>query len=820
MQLIAFLIALNVNATPDFDREIKPFIIRSCVSCHNAESKRGGFRMDSARAILKGGNSGPAVISGKSSESLVIHALTGRENVEQMPPKGPKLSKDEIGLLKSWIDSGARLPASEVAAVDEVRKITHWSFLPVSNPPVPSVSDQAWCKNPIDNFILGRLSREKMTPSPQADRSTLIRRVSLDLTGIPPTPLEVENFLNDKSPNAYEKVVDRLLDSPHYGERWGRLWLDQARYADSNGYSIDGPRSIWKYRDWVISSLNSDMTFDRFSTLQLAGDLFPGATLDDKVATGFHRNTSINQEGGIDKEQFRVESVVDRVNTTGTVWLGLTVGCCQCHDHKFDPLSQKEYYQLFAFFNTVDEPNLELAPPEEIKKRDKLKLELKRLETAQKQLDPLTPAKIASLELKIQSRDRELLPPLINEIINIAPNGRTPSQERLIDSYFRQVNRMSHLVGALFASNPFGAVTQAIIHEKRAFLDAEIFRVKEEMPEIDSTLVVQEMAKPRVTNIHLGGEFTRKGALVDSGVPQVLHSLRNPNDRKANRIDFSNWLFDKDNTLTARVTINRFWQVFFGVGIVETENDFGTQGTLPTHPELLDWLSTEFRNQGWSMKSIHRLMVTSSTYMQASKNRAEFERIDARNRLLYRQNRIRLDAEIVRDVGLASSGLLYSRLGGPSVFPPQAEGVYSFTQVPKNWKPNPGANRYRRGMYTHFWRSAPHPNLVVFDAPDAVSACTRRNRSNTPLQALTLLNDEAHVEFARELGNRLASFASNDIERINQAFLICLSRLPNPSEIEIVTRLLRKNGSANPGKSEWFLVARALLNLDEFITRE
>lgn len=817
MNLVAFLITLNFNLTPDFDREIKPFVVRSCVSCHNAESKRGGFRMDSARAILKGGNSGPAVFPGKSGDSLIIHALTGKEDVEQMPPKGQKLSKDEITLLRSWIDSGARLPVSETFVVDDVKNNKHWSFLPIAKPSLPTVANQDWCKNPIDYFVMSRLAKDKMTPSAQADRSTLIRRVSLDLTGINPTPLEVENFLNDQSPNAYEKVVARLLDSPQYGERWGRLWLDQARYADSNGYSIDGPRSIWKYRDWVINALNSDMPFDQFSTLQLAGDLVANATLNDKVATGFHRNTSINQEGGIDKEQFRVESVVDRVNTTGTVWLGLTVGCCQCHDHKFDPLSQKEYYQFFAFFNTVDEPNLELAPLNEIKKRDKLKLHLKKLEASQKQLGSLTPAKIASLELKIQSKEREILPPLINEIIGIAPNGRTPSQERDIDFYFRQVDRMSHMVGIIFSPNTFAALTQAVINDRRALLDAEIYKTKAEIPEIDSTLVVQEMANPRPTNIHLGGEFTRKGAPVESGVPQVLHSLRSP---KPNRMDFSKWLFDKDNPLTSRVTVNRFWQVFFGVGIVETENDFGTQGSLPTHPELLDWLATEFRNQGWSMKSMHRLMVTSATYMQASKSRPEYEKIDARNHMLYRQNRIRLDAELVRDVGLASSGLLYSKIGGASVFPPQPEGVYSFTQVPKNWKSNSGVNRYRRGMYTHFWRSAPHPNLVVFDAPDAVSSCTRRNRSNTPLQALTLLNDEAHVEFARELGNKLAAYSSSDVERINHAFMICFARLPKLSELEIVKQLLYQNGSLNSSQADWFMVARALLNLDEFITRE
>ncbi len=818
MQALALLLALNFNAAPDFDQEIKPFLIRSCVSCHNAESKRGAYRLDSARALIKGGNSGPAIVSGKSSQSLIIQAVTGNENIEQMPPKGQKLSKNEIELLKKWIDSGAPLPASEMALVEGNKKTSHWSFLPVTNATAPIVSDKSWCKNPIDNFILNRLDKEKMSPSAMADKPTLIRRVTLDLIGLLPTPLEVENFINDNSSGAYEKLVNRLLDSPHYGERWGRLWLDQARYADSNGYSIDGPRLIWRYRDWVINALNTDMPFDRFSKLQLAGDLVSGSNFEDKIATGFHRNTPVNQEGGIDKEQFRVESVVDRVNTTGSVWLGLTVGCCQCHDHKFDALSQREYYQFFAFFNTVDEPSIELASQQEIKKRDSLKASLKKLEAAQKQIDPLTPAKIASLELKIQSR--ELLPPSINEILAIAINGRTPRQERQIDSYFRQMDRIQHLVGVVVAANPIEAALQGFIYEKREKLELMITKAKETMPEIESSLVVQEMAKPRATNIHLGGEFTRKGAVVEAGVPLVLPAMKLANNVKPNRVDFSNWLFDPSNPLTSRVAVNRFWQVFFGVGIVETENDFGTQGTLPTHPELLDWLASEFINQGWSMKSMHRLMVNSSTYMQGSRTRPEYDKIDARNRLLYKQNRIRLDAEIVRDVGLCASGLLYNRVGGPSVFPPQPEGVYSFTQVPKNWKSNIGLNRYRRGMYTYFWRSAPHPNLVVFDAPDAVSSCTKRNRSNTPLQALTLLNDESQVEFARDLANHLVAVSASDTERINRAFLVCLARLPKPTEVEVIKKLLNQNTVSKTETSTWFQVARAMLNLDEFITRE
>jgi len=749
---------------------------------------------------------------------LLVHAVTGKEDVEQMPPKGQKLTPAEINILKAWIDAGAKAPESEKKLAFDTGKSKHWSFQPVQNPAVPSVRDARWCRNPIDSFVLSRLESQGMKPSLLADKNTLLRRVCLDLTGLPPTREQIRDFLSDDSPEAYEKAVNSLLNSPHYGERWGRIWLDQARYADSNGYSIDGPRQIWKYRDWVISAINSDVSFDRFSTLQLAGDLVANATLEDRIATGFHRNTPINQEGGIDKEQFRVESVVDRVNTTGTVWLGLTVGCCQCHDHKFDPMSQREYYQLFAFFNTVDEPVLEVAELSLIKKRDQQRAELKNLETLQKKVDPLTNAKIASWENRLQAKNRAAISKDVLQILDLAPNGRSPAQERVVEGFFRNADALSHVGALLTHLGNWNVVADAALWDARFTLNQKILNIRAAMPDIASTLVVKEMAKPRDTFIHLAGEFTRKGARVQADTPSVLHPMQRKDN--SNRIDLSKWLFDKNNPLTSRVTVNRAWQTFFGLGLVETENDFGTQGTPPSHPDLLDWLAQEYMSQGWGNKDLHRLIVTSATYMQSSNARPEYEKVDARNRLLYKQNRVRMEAELVRDAGLGVSGLLAREIGGPSVFPPQPEGVYSFTQVPKNWKANTGDRRYRRGMYTHFWRSAPHPSLVVFDAPDAVSTCTRRNRSNTPLQALTLLNDEAQVEFAMALANRMATASASDSEILQQAFLDALGRLPSPHEQQVLFELKAKNSADTSKAGGWLAVARVILNLDEFITRE
>jgi len=800
---------------PDYATAVQPLLAKHCVGCHGPDKQRGSLRLDLGGLIRDGGNSGPAVVPGKSAESLLLKAVIGVEGVSAMPPKGPRLTADEVAVLRAWIDAGAAVPAGEVEPPRVASK--HWSFQPIARPAPPTVKDAGWGRNPIDAFILARLEKEGVRPSPEADRVTLLRRLSLDLTGLPPTPAEVERARNDESADWYEKVVERLLASPHHGERWGRHWLDVARYADTNGYSIDGPRSIWKYRDWVIDAVNRDLPFDRFTIEQLAGDLLPNATTEQKIATGFHRNTQINQEGGIDLEQFRVEGVVDRVNTTGTAFLGLTVGCCQCHDHKFDPLSQREYYRFFAFFNNADEPTLELATPDQLRLRKQIKDRLAVLEPLQKRLDPKEADRLTKWEGKLTPEGRAVLSAEVRHILGIAVNGRNPTQERILRQAFRDGDHAFHVVAGL--AGPFGLAMNTHLLAARRKNDDEVETLKARMPNITTTMVVEERKTPRETTILLGGDFTRKGAPVTPGTPAVLPAL-GPVE-KPTRLDLAKWLVDGNNPLTARVVVNRAWQVYFGLGLVETENDFGTQGLPPSHPELLDWLARAFMNAGWSQKALHRLIVTSATYRQSSHARPDLKTLDPRNRLLARQSRLRLDAEVVRDVALAASGLLSARVGGPGVRPPQPAGVYSFTQIPREWTASEGPDRYRRGMYTYFQRSAPHPGLTVFDTPDGTFACTRRNRSNTPLQALTLLNDQGFYEFAQALAARtLREAPADDASRLGHAFRLCVGREPAANERDVLTRLLARERAALPDEAAWTMVARVLLNLDEFITRE
>ncbi len=820
----------------DYIRNVRPILTEHCIACHGAKKQRGSFRLDSAQALRLGGNSGPAVVPGKSAASRLILAVSGgNDDIAVMPPKGARLSTSEIDLLRRWIDEGAKVPVGESAGAASGQSNTlvkHWAFQPIQRPPLPAVRAAHWCRNGIDRFILARLEKERIAPSPEADRITLLRRVSLDLIGLPPSPKEIDDFSNDKRVDAYERVVERLLASPHYGERWGRHWLDLARYADSNGYSIDSPRSIWKYRDWVIAALNDDKPFDRFVVEQLAGDLLPNATNENRIATGFHRNTQINEEGGIDREQFRIESIVDRANTTGTVFLGLTVGCCQCHDHKFDPLTQREYYQLFAFFNNCDEPTLELPTAEQERKRREVRTRLAAVETQLRALDTATPERVAKWEGSLTPEVRSTLPAKLQAILAIAPNGRNARQEQAVIAAYRNAEQVRHAVGGLGQPLNYLASAHVAAMLERKKLEKQIAELRKELPFVPTTLVLQDRKTPRVTNILLGGDFLRKGAAVTPDVPHILPPLANrqrPLPGKTlgdcpTRLDLARWLVDGRNPLTARVAVNRMWQQYFGLGIVETENDFGTQGTPPSHPELLDWLAGEFmapaanREGMWSMKHMHRLIVTSATYRQSSRHRPELASIDARNRLLARQNRLRLDAEVVRDVALSASGLLHRAVGGPSVYPPQPNGVYAFTQVPRNWQASAGANRYRRGLYTFFWRSAPHPDLTVFDASEALSTCTRRNRSNTPLQALTLLNDQGFYEFAQALAQRIQRECSEDDgERIAFAFRLCLGRSPSERERQALTRLLQRQAKQ---RDAWVSMARVLLNLDEFITRE
>ncbi len=827
-----FPLAATVGAASvDYVRDVKPLLTEACSQCHGAAQQKGGLRLDTAALALKGGDTGSAFKPRRSAESLLIQAVRGTHaDISRMPYKKPPLTEAQVTLLTKWIDQGGKAPKHEVPGIAK----KHWAFNPPERPVEPKVKQKDWVRNPIDRFILARLEQEKIKPAAEADQVTLIRRLSLDLIGLPPTIQEVEAFLNDKTPEAYSRLVERLLASPHYGERWGRHWLDLARYADSNGYSIDAPRSIWKYRDWVIDALNHDLPFDQFAIEQLAGDMLPGATREQKIATGFHRNTQLNQEGGIDKEQFRIESIIDRVNTTGTAFLGLTVGCAQCHDHKFDPLTQKEFYGLFAFLNNAEEPDLPLASPEEVARAKD------------------TEAKVTAYLASLPAKDATLYERMVAWERSLTPAQRQALSQAVREAFDVQFPERSEekrqtVLAAYVEFAPENKTHQTAIKKLR---DAK--------PTVLTTLVMHEMAKPRRTYLFIKGDFTRDGGPVSPGVPAVLHPLAK--GETTNRLDFAKWVVDSQNPLTARVAVNRVWQQYFGKGVVETENDFGTQGAVPTHPQLLDWLAVEFQKPGadggsrlgsgltgaaptasdgstqtpdarrqnsypWSLKHLHRLIVTSATYRQSSRARPELRVVDPNNKLLARQNRLRLDAEVVRDVSLSVSGLLSPKIGGPSVFPPIPDGVMSLGQVKREWKVSAGEDRYRRGLYTFFFRATPPPALNVFDAPDAFSTCTRRIRSNTPLQALTLLNDAGFYEFAQSLAARvLHERLKSDAERIEYAFRTCLSRVPNATEKQRLTELLAQQIAAEPGEQKqlaaWTTVARVLLNLDETITRE
>ena len=764
------------RAAVDYVKEVKPLMASACVQCHGAEQSKGGLRLDTAAAAMKGGDTGASVVVGKSGESLLARLLHGKhDDLPQMPYKRNALSAEQVAVIERWIDEGAQAPALE-----EPSKWTHWAFVAPKKPAAP----ESHSANPIDAFILARLEKEQIAPSPIAARETLIRRVTLDLTGLPPTIAEVEAFLNDRSPEAYAKVVDRLLNSPHYGERWGRWWLDQARYADSNGYSIDAPRSIWPYRDWVVRALNADIPFDQVTVEQIAGDLLTTPTAEQLIATGFHRNTQVNGEGGIDPEQFRIEAVFDRVATTGSVWLGLTVGCCQCHNHKFDPISQKEYFQLFAFFNTQEQDghggtkSATVDVPNVTKDYVKLNAEKKDLEM---KLAELMPSRLKDLEAWENSLTPEMKKKIRSEVVKIVmlpAAKRKPAQVRELYSF------------------QFG------------FNDPDFKGVNDRLTEIESdiankvtSLVMRELPEKRETHLYIKGDFTRPADVVTTGTPAVLHKFANETGN-ANRLDLAKWIVSRDNPLTARVTMNRVWLQYFGKGIVETENDFGTQGSAPMSQELLDWLAVEFMEKGWSLKAMHRWIVTSDTYRRSSKARPDLAVKDPNNRLLSHQNRLRIDAEMVRDLSLAVAGLLNPKLGGPPVYPPQPEGAMNVGQVKRPWPTSKGDDRYRRGLYTFFFRASPHPALTVFDAPDSFTTCTRRLRSNTPLQALTLLNDAAFFEFAQALEKTIKE------QGVETAFRRCVSRNPTTKEIERLSSL-------SP-----LTAARVLLNLDETITRE
>ena len=1061
----------------EYARDIQPILAKHCFECHGAEKARGGLRLDVRAAALKGGDTGPAIVPGDSEQSLLVRRILGLDGEDRMPKERDPLAASDIAFIRSWIDQGAvwsDVASATAPAATEAPE--HWAYRPPVRPEVPAVRAQDWVRTPIDRFILERLEKEGLSPSQEAPLHVLVRRVSLDLIGLPPTPQEVDAVLADAERDgietAYERLVDRLLASPHYGERWARPWLDLARYADSNGFEKDQPRVMWKYRDWVINALNADMPFDRFTIEQIAGDMLPKATPEQMVASGFHRNAMTNEEGGIDPEEAHYEVLVDRVNTTSTVWLGSTLACAQCHNHKYDPFTQKDYFRMMAFFSNTDyqvrplgdgtkfvESQIDVPTPEQETSRKALQAQIDRLNetltTPTPALARAQPLWEQSMRLEPALRWRTLKPQRASAtggvMLTAAPDGsvlasgpnpgettytvesvtplpRTTALrlEVIPDPSLpkggpgRDVYGNFQLNGITIEAEPIArsprtatpvATTGATIRSSRAAGDktprvsrtsgtrsarnvklrsikaddsaggapsVETFfpkllprdayaprgwridasREEQRLPRQIVFTFEEPLAGPARLRIHLRhygaavgeavGRFRlsataatnpqrivelparlrpvlaipapartdaqqkdlatfyrtvapvlkparerrsalqkelralaiptalvmreqvaherpsayvrRRGSFLDktervySGVPSVLPPLRE--DLMPNRLGLAHWLVDERNPLTARVAVNRAWEQIFGRGLVETSEDFGKQGTPPSHPALLDWLATELVSTGWRMKALHKLIVTSATYRQSSAvTPALFER-DPYNRLLARGARFRLDAEAIRDVSLAASGLLSRKLGGPSVFPPQPDGIWDIPYSDDKWITSEGEDRYRRGLYTFIRRSAPYPSFTTFDATTREFCTVRRVRTNTPLQALVTLNDEAFFEAARALAARVmrerrsssppgdaTEIARLENERAAYAFRLVLSRAPTAEELELVVNSYLRdrdgfryrkgpeaaarviNGYAAEGgdaaeQAAWTLVANALLNLDEALTKE
>jgi hypothetical protein len=977
------------NATSSvFAKEVRPILAARCYSCHGPEVQQSGLRLDSLAGILKGSEFGPVIVPHEAEKSRLIRRLAAQER-PQMPYGGPPLSADEMAVISKWINAGAPGP-DDATPLAQAKTQRHWSYVKPVRPEVPAVRDAAWVRNPIDNFILARLDKEGLKPTPEASKTTLLRRVYLDLTGLPPSPQDIEAFLRDARPDAYERVVDGLLASPHYGEKWARLWLDLARYADSNGYEKDRRRTAWEYRDWVIRALNADLSFRDFTIDQIAGDMLPNPTQDQLIATGFNRNSMLNQEGGIDVNEYYYYSLVDRVNTTSQVWLGSTLGCAQCHNHKFDPFPQKDYYKFLAFFSNgkhfvegngdrwMMEPDLPLPTPDQEKKSAALKAEIselrKKLETQTPELDSAqvtweramkqapgdwTVLKAASAKSvggatltveadgsilasgKNPQADSYVLefPVTAGKVtgvrLEVMPDaslphggpGRDPAGNFFLSDFaiagvewksaLADESQDGYSVSNVVKKEPGELAGWAIKEDEAAMVRQAVFiptqpitagrlqiTMKHEMrhssrnighfrisvtsvaepdfivripaavrpmlgtgqekeklsaayravsPLLDDTrkqmanlqkqvkdlgivtaMVMSEepgFARP-AAYVRERGTFTSPGELVYADVPSALNPL--PKDAMPNRLGLAQWLVSEDNPLTARVTVNRYWETIFGRGLVETSEDFGTQGDLPSHPELLDWLATEFMQNGWSPKKIQRLMVTSATYRQDSRVTPELVARDPYNKLYAHGPRFRVDAETVHDVALADSGLLSNKMFGPPVFPYQPEGVWDIPYSSDQWVESQDEDKRRRAIYTMIRRSAPYPSLVTYDAPSREFCTVRRVRTNTPLQALTSLNDPFFFDAARAMAKRLmAEGGSTAAQRIRYGFLLTAARNPTQSELERVTAFYERqeeefakdpaaavkvNGA--PELAAWTMVANVLLNSDEAITKE
>jgi hypothetical protein len=978
--IVGFLAATMLHGGVSSD-QVQAILNGTCVNCHKAEKAAGRLRLEKPENVKSAGN-------------LILERVTTSDVRRRMPLGGPPLKAEEIAALRTFIGTGT---ANQ-----------HWAYRKPIKPSPPAVKSGALVRNPIDRFLLARLEREGRSFSPEVSKETLIRRVSIDLIGLPPSPKEIDEFLSDTRADAYERLVDRLLASPHFGERWALPWLDLARYADSNGHREDRPRTMWKYRDWVIDAMNKDMPFDQFTIEQTAGDMLPGATASQKIATGFHRNTMLNEEAGVDKDEDYFAVLVDRVNTTGTVWLATTLACTQCHNHKYDPFTQKDYYQLMAFFNNTSkriqpydkgssakyvEPELDLPSPEQEQKRLGIATRMaeleKRLNTQTPELDSeqaawersvreasaawqaIVPSRLESAGgaklaadrtgailvsgenaqsetftvegtiklsrltgIRIEALPHQSLPRggpgrdvygnfLISSIqVEVAPakspaewkplelrralmdDGRrrgrviwtidasrednrlprqlvlAPKSQVVLEGdtlvrvtivqnseytgqslgHFRisatadadpsLILKISAKLRPVLETDPAGRTPEqakelsAYFREIAPSLAATGDQLEELRRELNSlnistALVMGE--QPGIDRpydfIRMRGAFLNTAEKVYANVPAALPPL--PEGSPHNRLGLARWLASKDNPLTARVAVNRIWEQYFGRGIVETSEDFGTQGERPVHPELLDWLAMEFMDRAWSMKAIHRLIVTSTAYRQTSQVTPELLHLDPYNRLIARGPRFRMEAEMIRDSALAASGLLSRKIGGPSVFPPQPPGIWEYLPNSEDkWVPSKGEDRYRRGIYTFIRRSAPYPSLVNFDAPSREVCTVRRQRANTPLQALTTLNDDAFFEIAKALAGRmLREGGDTDRSRVEYGFRLVTSRRPKLDETDRIlswqslqreyfaahadaARKIAGDAADRASQASWTMVANVLLNLDEALTKE
>ncbi len=757
----AYAVAADDEAAIDFNREIRPILSASCYQCHGPDhnKRKADLRLDTRDGLFRIDEGTAVVAPGKPETSELFHRISTDDDLERMPPakSAARLEPPQIKLIERWIRQGAPWKG-------------HWSYVRLSRPKTARPTRPSAPANPIDDFIDNRLASEGLAPAPEASRATLIRRLGFDLTGLPPTPEDVDSFKADTRPDAYERLVDRLLASPQYGERMAIFWLDLVRFADTTGYHGDNHVDLSLYRDYVIQSFNANRPFDRFTIEQIAGDLLPGPTDQTRIASGYNRLLQTTQEGGAQAKEYTAKYAADRVRNVSTVWLGSTMGCAECHDHKYDPFTSRDFYSLAAFFADVKETAVGVQEP-----------------------------------------------------------ARFPSRAQA-EALRKLTERRNALKTAKSAADA----------ERRA-LDQQIEALDREIP----TSLVSESVPPRITRILARGNWLdESGPIVPPGVPAFLGALAG-NEPRATRLDLARWLIARDNPLVSRVMVNRLWKLAFGQGLVATPDDLGSQGSLPTHPELLDWLASEFVESGWNVKALLRLMLTSQTYRRSSTPSEEMRVKDPANRWLARQNRFRLDAELVRDNALAISGKLSTRIGGRSVKPYQPPGYWVFLNFPKrDYAPDQGENQYRRGLYTYWQRTFLHPSLLAFDASTREECVVARPRSNTPLQALVLTNDPTYIECARSLATRLIREAGSDpASRLDRAFHLVLARPPRPQELAVLVRLVEDHArqyQADPQAARtllgvgdtpaaadidaaelaaWTSVARVLLNLQETVTR-